>query len=34
METFLGFDGVTEGSRRKILWENCARVYDVAGPEG
>ncbi|MDE0035128.1 MAG: amidohydrolase family protein [Deltaproteobacteria bacterium] len=34
METFLGIDGVTDASRRKILWDNCARLYDVTGPEG
>ena len=34
METFLGIDGVSDASRRKILWDNCARLYDVSGPEG
>jgi uncharacterized protein len=27
---FMGVEGVSENSRRKILWDNCARLYNVA----
>jgi predicted TIM-barrel fold metal-dependent hydrolase len=28
IETFLKIDGVKDESKRKILWENCARLYN------
>ncbi|HEU5319327.1 MAG TPA: amidohydrolase family protein, partial [Methylomirabilota bacterium] len=30
IETFLGLDGVSEASKRKILWDNCARLYGLS----
>ena len=27
VETFLGLEGVSDASKRKILWDNCARLY-------
>jgi len=29
VETFLGLEGVTDTTKRKILWDNCARLYGV-----
>ena len=29
IETFLQLDGVSETSKRKILWNNCARLYGI-----
>jgi uncharacterized protein len=29
IETFLQLDGVSEASKRKILWDNCARLYGI-----
>jgi len=29
INTFLGIDGLSDQSRRKILWDNCARLYRV-----
>jgi predicted TIM-barrel fold metal-dependent hydrolase len=29
IETFLQLDGVSEASKRKILWDNCARLYSI-----
>ena len=29
IDTFLGLEGVSEESKRKILWDNCARLYGV-----
>ncbi len=29
ISTFLGLEGVAEDSKRKILWDNCARLYGV-----
>ena len=29
VETFLGLEGVTESTKRKILWDNCARLYGL-----
>ena len=29
VDTFLALDGVSDGSKRKILWHNCARLYGV-----
>jgi predicted TIM-barrel fold metal-dependent hydrolase len=29
VETFLGLEGVTESTKRKILWDNCARLYSI-----
>jgi uncharacterized protein len=30
VETFLGLEGVSETTKRKILWDNCARLYGLA----
>jgi uncharacterized protein len=30
VETFLGLEGVRESSKRKILWDNCARLYGLS----
>ena len=30
VETFLGLEGVRDASKRKILWDNCARLYGIA----
>jgi predicted TIM-barrel fold metal-dependent hydrolase len=30
IEAFVGLDGVSEESKRKILWDNCARLYGLA----
>lgn len=29
IEEFLALDGLSDTSRRKILWDNCARLYNV-----
>ena len=29
IETFLSLDGVPESSQREILWDNCARLYNI-----
>ena len=29
IETFLGLDGVPTSSQQKILWDNCARLYNI-----
>jgi len=29
VETFLGLEGVSESTKRKILWDNCARLYGL-----
>ena len=29
IETFMGITGISEGSRRKIFWDNCARLYNL-----
>jgi uncharacterized protein len=29
LNSFLKIDGVSEQSRRKILWDNCARLYNL-----
>ncbi|PYO12472.1 MAG: hypothetical protein DMD75_07330 [Candidatus Rokuibacteriota bacterium] len=29
VETFLGLEGVSETTKRKILWDNCARLYGL-----
>jgi predicted TIM-barrel fold metal-dependent hydrolase len=26
---FMRIEGLSESSRRKILWDNCARLYDI-----
>jgi predicted TIM-barrel fold metal-dependent hydrolase len=31
-ETFLGLEGVSAESKRKILWDNCARLYKLSAP--
>ena len=30
IDNFLALEGVTESSKRKILWDNCARLYNIA----
>jgi predicted TIM-barrel fold metal-dependent hydrolase len=30
IETFLGLEGVSESTKRKILWDNCARLYGLS----
>ena len=32
MDTFLALPGLSDASRRKILWDNCARLYGVEAP--
>jgi predicted TIM-barrel fold metal-dependent hydrolase len=32
LETFLALPGVSAASKRKILWDNCVRLYGF--PEG
>jgi predicted TIM-barrel fold metal-dependent hydrolase len=29
VEEFLEMDGVSNESRKKILWDNCARLYGL-----
>jgi predicted TIM-barrel fold metal-dependent hydrolase len=29
IDTFLALEGVSEESKRKILWDNCARLYNL-----
>ncbi len=29
MDRFLALEGLSETSRRKILWDNCARLYGL-----
>jgi predicted TIM-barrel fold metal-dependent hydrolase len=29
IDTFLGLEGVSDESKRKILWDNCARLYGL-----
>ena len=29
IDTFLGLEGVSAESKRKILWDNCARLYNL-----
>ena len=29
IDTFLGLDGVSQASQRKVLWNNCSRLYDI-----
>ncbi len=31
MDTFINQPGVSERSKRKILWDNCARLYNIDG---
>ena len=31
MKTFIDLPNVSEQSKRKILWDNCARLYNVGG---
>jgi hypothetical protein len=33
MQQFLGLP-LDDGQRRKILWDNCARLYGIAKPAG
>jgi len=30
IDTFLGLEGVSAESKRKILWDNCARLYNLS----
>jgi len=30
VEEFLEMDGVSKESQKKILWDNCARLYGLA----
>ncbi len=30
VETFLGLEGVSETTKKKILWDNCARLYGLS----
>ena len=30
IETFLSLEGVPESSQREILWDNCARLYNIS----
>jgi predicted TIM-barrel fold metal-dependent hydrolase len=30
MDRFLAIEGLSDASRRKILWDNCARLYGIA----
>ncbi|HZO41385.1 MAG TPA: amidohydrolase family protein [Methylomirabilota bacterium] len=30
IDTFLGLEGVSESTKRKILWDNCARLYGLS----
>jgi predicted TIM-barrel fold metal-dependent hydrolase len=32
IDTFLALPGVGDESKRKILWDNCARLYKLAVP--
>ena len=34
IETFLGLPGVSTETKRKILWDNCARLYNLPVPAG
>ena len=34
IETFLALEGVSMESKRKILWDNCARLYGLEVPAG
>jgi predicted TIM-barrel fold metal-dependent hydrolase len=29
IDSFMAIGGLSEASRRKILWDNCARLYGV-----
>ena len=29
LDEFLEIDGLSDASRRKILWDNCARLYNI-----
>jgi predicted TIM-barrel fold metal-dependent hydrolase len=32
IDTFLGLEGISDDSKRKILWDNCARLYRIEAP--
>jgi hypothetical protein len=32
VEEFTHLEGVSDKSKAKILWDNCARLYNLAGP--
>jgi predicted TIM-barrel fold metal-dependent hydrolase len=29
MDAFLALDGLSDATRRRILWDNCARLYGL-----
>ena len=33
IEEFVHLEGVTDKSKSKILWDNCARLYNLAGSQ-
>jgi predicted TIM-barrel fold metal-dependent hydrolase len=30
LDEFMAIPGISETSRRKILWDNCARLYNLS----
>ena len=32
-DAFLGLKGISDDSKRKILWDNCARLYKLPKPD-
>lgn len=34
IDTFIGLEGVSVESKRKILWDNCARLYNLTEGDG
>ena len=34
VDTFLGIEGLSTESKKKILWDNWARLYGVRDPRG
>ena len=30
IESFLSIEGLNDDTRRKVLWDNCVRLYGVA----
>jgi len=34
MEEFVALDGVSDKTKAKILWDNCARLYTLTGVKG
>jgi len=31
MEEFVALEGVSDKTKAKILWDNCARLYNLTG---